>query len=129
MNEVQCIDDNLILPKEDLVKIHLYIKLTQDNKSNKFSDRELRIISRLYMNGGVNSNKEFKDFSDGCFEKNLCKSGAYNSIRNVFTKGRECGLLKRKSSNNWKLHENYILETKSDILVLKYFLSNYGNNQ
>ena len=121
---VPLIENKLRLERKDLVKIHLFIKLISNKVIGHFSDREIDILSELYMFGGIEDKETSDNFLNHCYEIGLSKVGAANSIRNVLSKGRIYKVVKRKKANYWKIERDYIPEFESDKLVLKYLLTN-----
>lgn len=125
---IPVIEQNIQVEKIDLIKIFLYISLLKRGLIEKFSDRELSIISNLYCKNGTSSKEDLNLFIDNCYNLGLGKKGSENSIRNVFSKGRNLGILKRDKANKWNLQEEYLPKYNSNILVLKYLLTNYDKD-
>ncbi len=121
---IPVIENKLKLEKIDLVRIHLFIKLTSNNISSSFTDREIDILSELYIFGGIEDKEGSDRFIDHCYALGLSKQGASNSVRNALSKGRKFKVVKRKKANYWKIDKEYLPEFESDTLVLKYLLTN-----
>lgn len=121
---ISCIEDRIKIDKLNLVKIHLFIKMTQNKISDHFTDRELAILSYLYMYGGIVDKSSMQDFSEKCFSQQLCEKFSVQSVRNVLGKAREFDVVKRRKSNNWKITESYLPKLAHDTLVFKYTITN-----
>ena len=91
------------------------------NLKVSLNDRELDILTLLYLQGGISSNSELNEFSKLCFEKGFTKKYSPQAIRNIFTKARHIKFVKRKLSNNWKIV--IIPNTTSDDLILKCLIT------
>lgn len=125
---IPVIEQNIQVEKIDLIKIFLYITLLKRGLVDNFSDRELSIISNLYCKNGTTSKEELNLFIEDCYELGFSKPGSDNSIRNVFSKARRLGILKREKANKWRVQEGYLPKYNSDILVFKYLLTNYDKD-
>lgn len=122
--DVPVIENKLRVSRDLLVKIHLTIKLVSNGLINEFSNREISVLSELYLFGGI-ENKETSDkFIEHCFKMDFAKQGATNSVLNVLSKGRKFNIVKRKKANFWKLDKEYLPEFESDKLVFKYLVTN-----
>lgn len=111
--------------KFGLVKIHLFIYLVENNKSENYTNRELEVLTHLYCGKGIEDKESMQQFFQFCYKNNYVKEGAENSIRNIFSKAKEDGILKRKKVNHWKFQKDLLSEYDSDVLVFKYLLTNY----
>ena len=116
------ITDNLKMNRIDLVKTHLFIKMIEKKITNEFSDRELSILSHLYSFGGTTDKATLDKFAEHCFVNELSEKKSVQSIRNVFGKARELGVVKRRKSNNWKIDDKFLPPIATDI-VFKYLLT------
>lgn len=112
------------LPIEKIVKIHLFIKLIQDNKESEYSDRDLNILTLLHTIKGTKNKEEFNNFLELCYSKEFSKQGAANSIRNTLGRAKLDGFVKRKSCNNWRIDKLKLKELDSDIVFFKYLITN-----
>lgn len=110
--------------KLKIVKLYLYYKLMDMSILDKFSSRDINILSNLYIYGGT-TKETFGSFIDLCYSLNLCKEGSENSIRNCLTLARENGIVKRRRSKEWKIDKDILPQEPSDLLYLKLFLTNY----
>lgn len=123
---ISTLDKNIKLKKEDLIKVYLYITLIEKGCMDCFSDRELSILALLYNINGINNDKELKYFSTLCFDKHLTKIDSVQSVRNVLSKARSKGIVKRKSSNNWRIDSSILTPNDNEFMAFRYFLTNYA---
>ena len=108
LNNISLIEDTIIIDKVNLIKVHLFIKLVENSISDILSDRELNILSYLYIYGGITDKDSMEDFSSKCFIMNLSEKNSIQSVRNALGKARELGVVKRRKVNNWKLDDSYL---------------------
>lgn len=125
-NIISVIEDKVSMKKVSLVKIHLFIKLVENNISAEFTDRELNILSHLYTYGGVTDKLSMELFTEHCFDNKLLEKNSVQSIRNVLGKARELGVVKRRKSNNWKISDGFLQKTDKQFTVFKYILTDYA---
>lgn len=114
--------DKLDLSK--IVRIHLLIKMIDNDIDAKFSNTEVKILSELYIFGGTENKEDVEKFSSLCFEKQLSKTLSFNSIRNVLTKARKLGIVSRRQSNKWVINKLYGTPIDSPNVLFKYSLTN-----
>lgn len=107
-----------------ITRIHLFIKMVQKDIDGEFSDKEMKILSELYVFGGTENKLDLDKFSELCFQKELSKEGSTNSIRNVLSKARKFNIINRKQSNKWVINKSYILPLDSPNVLFKYLLTN-----
>lgn len=123
LNNISLIEDTIIMDKVNLIKVHLFIKLVENSISDILSDRELNILSYLYVYGGIIDKDSMEDFSNKCFVMALSEKDSIQSVRNALGKARELGVVKRRKVNNWKLDDSYLPKLPVDNdLVFKYLL-------
>lgn len=127
------IDINLSgLKREDLLRIVLLLEQERYNsdkiekKKVYFSNRELRILIYLYMINGISSSEEMDNFIETCYSIGLTKVISPQSVRNVLTKAREIGWVKRPSSNTWKVI--IIPNTIEEVFYIRSLMTNYVIN-
>lgn len=123
LNNISLIEDTITMDKVNLIKVHLFIKLVENSLSDILSDRELNILSYLYVYGGITDKDSMEDFSNRCFVKGISETNSIQSVRNALGKARELGVVKRRKVNNWKLDDTYLPKLPIDNnLVFKYIL-------
>ena len=124
---IDCISINHVFDTSSPIHLILYMELKKHNSISprnlkvSLNDRELDILTLLYLQGGISSNSELDEFSKLCFEKGFTKKYSPQAIRNIFTKARHIKFVKRKLSNNWKIV--IIPNTTSDDLILKCLIT------
>lgn len=91
------------LRRESLIKILLILELERRGKYYDISDRELDIIVYLYTIGGVSNREGMDSFIEECLKRKFIRKYSEQSIRNVLTKGRNLGLIRRRTANNWRV--------------------------
>jgi len=123
MKDVSVIEDKIVVKVEDLIKIHLFIKLVEGSVLQEFSSRELNILTHLYTYGGVTDKESICAFAEDCFNNNLCEKNSLQSVRNVLGKAREHGIVKRRKSNNWRISDSFLPKLDTEHFVFKYFLT------
>ena len=125
LNNISLIEDTIIMDKVNLIKVHLFIKLVENSISDILSDRELNILSYLYVYGGITDKDSMEDFSNRCFVMALSEKDSIQSVRNALGKARELGVVKRRKVNNWKIDDTYLPKLPIDNdLVFTYILKN-----
>ena len=122
--EYKVISDNLKFELFKLIKIHMYIKLTENNNESKLTDGDLDIIVNLYLFGGITDKNTMSNFSKDCFNKQLTSVNSAQSVRNSLSIGRKLGVIKRKRVNNWVITDNYLPKLDTDLYAFKYLLTN-----
>lgn len=111
------------LRRESLIKILLILELEKRGKNYNISNRELDIIVYLYTIGGVSNKETMESFIGGCFEKGYIRNNSEQSIRNVLTKGRNLGLIRRRTANNWKVE--IIPQVENEKMAVNCLLTDY----
>lgn len=121
------------LSKRSLVRIAFVLELERFNMDKveeekvTFSERELNILTELYLMGGTTSPSDMEQLIDTCYFQKLTAVKSPQSIRNVLTKARNIKFIKRKSANDWKV--NVIPDTAdAPHLVVQTLLTNYESN-
>lgn len=123
LNNISLIEDTVSIDKVNQIKVHLFIKLVENKKEDVLSDRELNILSELYVYGGIIDKDSMQHFSNICFTKQLCEKDSVQSVRNALGKARELGVVKRRKVNNWKIDDTYLPKLPIDNdLVFKYII-------
>lgn len=123
LNNISLIEDTVSIDKVNQIKVHLFIKLVENKKEDVLSDRELNILSELYVYGGIIDKDSMQNFSNICFIKQLCEKDSVQSVRNALGKARELGVVKRRKVNNWKIDDIYLPKLPIDNdLVFKYII-------
>lgn len=118
------VDSIKLTELKDLIKIHFYIKMIEKKVDiTEFSDRELSILAELYIYGGLSSKKDLQDFTDLCSSKGLTKNSV-QSVRNILSKARILGVVKRPKENNWFIIKDYLFKIDSKNLIFKYIIHN-----
>lgn len=117
------------LSKRTLIKFLFQIELEKYNLKNKpvnFSDRELNILTELYMRGGVSDSPSMLKFIEDCHLLGFTKVVSPQSVRNVLTLAREIKFLRRRTSNNWQVE--IIPYTDSPHLMINCILSTHAED-
>lgn len=112
--------------KINVVRMALFSKLLENNLYNKFSTTGFEILVNLYLFGGTSNKDSMQKFFLDCYDKNLTKVGAENSIRNTLTLARSFGVVKRKKANDWRISKLFIPECTGEYLVYKGLITNYA---
>lgn len=116
---------NLKVNREELIKFAFSLALLEYNidrdKKIEFSNRELDVLTLLYNRGGIDNSEGMDKFVLECFEKGFIRSNSTQSIRNIFTKARAIGFIKRRTVNNWKIA---ILPNTDSQIIIKSLLTN-----
>jgi dimeric dUTPase (all-alpha-NTP-PPase superfamily) len=117
---VKQFSDKILLSSLDSVlKLHLYLKMTQHNI--RFYRKDIDIIVELYKFGGYSNLDEQSDFMKLCIDKGYKKS--VQSIRNTFSKYITLGVLLKPKNCTLKVSDSYIPKVEFDKLVLQYIIS------
>jgi dimeric dUTPase (all-alpha-NTP-PPase superfamily) len=117
---VKQFSDKILLSSLDSVlKLHLYLKMTQHNI--RFYRKDIDIIVELYKFGGYSNLDEQSDFMKLCIDKGYKKS--VQSIRNTFSKYITLGVLLKPKNCTLKVSDSYIPNVEFDKLVLQYIIS------
>lgn len=124
-NNIAVVNDSIKFDSlNQLIKIHLFIKLVENGLSDKFSDRELSILSNLYVFNGIGDKESFTGFTEDCVNRNICESNSVQSVRNVLSKSRQLNIVKRKKCNNWRIADSYLPKIDNDFIAFKYLFTN-----
>ena len=127
------VDINLSgLKREDLLRVVLLLEQERYNsdkmgrKKVNFSNRELSVLVYLYIINGISSAEEMVNFIETCYSLGFTKVISPQSIRNVLTKAREIGWVKRPSSNTWKVI--VIPDSLEEVFYIRALMTNYVIN-
>ena len=121
--------------KLNVVRLSIYSKLIENGILSEFTNREVDVLANLYLFGGTEDKESLVRFADDCFEKGFTeeqkgKSTYGNSVRNVFSKARKLGVIKRKKVNDWRISKLFLPEYEgTEYIAFKALVSNYAEHQ
>ena len=117
---IKSLSERVLLPqKKDVLRVHLYFKLIQNNIQP--FENDIDIILELYLFGGYSNSEEQARFIDICIAKGLRKSR--QSLRNTFSKYVNLEVLKKPKNRILYVSENFIPKITCDKLVLQHIIS------
>lgn len=117
---IKAFTDKVLLPsKRDVLKVHLYFKLTQHGI--KVYENDMNIMIELYLFGGYRNSEQQGEFIDMCMEKKFKKSR--QSVRNTLSKYVGMKVFRKPRNKVLFLNEDFIPKVECDRLVLQHIIS------
>ena len=118
--EIKSFSDKVLLSsKRDVLRIHLYFKLLQNNI--RPFENDIDIILELYFYGGYHNSDEQVSFIKNCLDKKLRKSD--QSLRNALSKYAKLGVFTKPRNTLLYVSHEYIPDIKNDQLILQHIIS------
>lgn len=112
--------DKILLPdKMDVLRVHLYLKLTQ--YGIRPHENDMNIILELYCLGGYESAEKQDLLFKLCLDKKFKKTE--QSIRNTLSKYTDLGVLNKPKNLHLSVNEKFIPNVQFDKLVLQHAIS------
>jgi hypothetical protein len=125
-------DEVTVASLNECIKIHLFIQCIKKGFNiSKFSERELSILSELYIFGGLNSKDDFEKFFNICKTNKIIAPDTKNeqSIRNALSKARGAKIVKRPTASKWFITTDILPKTEGlKVLQLNYSIINVKVN-
>lgn len=115
------ISDKVLLPtKRDVLRVHLYFKLLENNI--RPFEKDIDIILELYFSGGYHNSDEQALFIKKCLDKKYRKSD--QSLRNALSKYAKLGVFTKIKNTVLNVNDTYIPQVvKNDQLILQHIIS------
>ena len=118
--EIKSFSDTVLLSnKKDVLRVHLYFKLLQNNI--RPFENDMDIILELYLYGGYSTAEQQASFIKICMDKKYKKSN--QSLRNTLSKYVKNGIFIKPKNTVLSISENYIPSVKYDQLILQHIIS------
>lgn len=118
---IPVIEDKIILNnKREVMRLFLYIKLLE--KGVKTSNTELNVLMELYEFGGYYNQEQETHFFTKCINSKFRTSD--QSIRNVLTKFKNVGVVKKVKIHQRYISEEFLPKIDSQMVGLMFFVSN-----
>lgn len=111
MAEIPLIKDKIkLVSKVDLMKMHLYIKLTSNNIS--VSDSELTLLASLYLQKGIHNKEEMEKFFQYCIDNKVRLS--VQSVRNILARFTQLKVINKPKPNQRFISKDYMLDVNNE---------------
>lgn len=117
---IKAFSDKSLLPtKKDVLRVHLYFKLIQNNI--KPFENDIDIILELYHFGGYSNSAEQSGFIKACLEKGYKKSP--QSLRNTLSKYVNSGVFLKSRNTSLQVNDLFIPKVECDKIMLQHVIS------
>ena len=118
--EIKSFSDKVLLPtKRDVLRVHLYFKLLENNI--RPFENDMDIILELYFYNGYHNSDEQASFIKVCIDKKYRKSD--QSLRNALSKYAKLGVFTKPKNTVLHVSDDYIPQVKNDRLILQHIIS------